>query len=51
MFPESGFLLMELKKALGEHTGSKRAKSLLQESKQLPGQAEKGKKGPLSIVL
>ena len=30
-----------------EHTGSKQAKSLLQENKELPGQAERGKKSPL----
>lgn len=38
MIPESGFLLFtQSKSELHEHTGSKQAKSLLQESKQLPG--------------
>ena len=52
MLPESRFLFMELKNELREHTGSKQAKSLLQESKQLWGQAgrEEGV-SPLSTVL
>ena len=33
MLPESGFLFMQSKNELREHTGSKQAKSLLQESK------------------
>ena len=38
MLPESGFLFTELKDELLKHTSSKQAKSLLQESKQLPAQ-------------
>ena len=36
MSPESGFLFMQSKNELHKHTGSKQAKSLLQESKQHP---------------
>lgn len=39
MLLESGFLFTQLKNELFEHTGSKKAKSLLQENKQLPGRA------------
>ena len=38
MLPESGFVVTELKNELRRHTGNKQATSLLQESKQLPGQ-------------
>lgn len=38
MLPESGFVVTELKNELRRHTGNKQATSLLQESKQFPGQ-------------
>ena len=37
MLPESRFLFTQPKNELSEHTGSKQAKALLQESKELPG--------------
>ena len=37
LLPESRFLFKQLENELHEHTGSKQAKSLLKESKQLPG--------------
>ena len=46
MLLESGFLFMQLKNELREHTGSKQAKSLLQESKQLLGLLGGGKEPP-----
>ena len=46
MLPESGFLFMQLKNELGGHTGSKQAKSLLQESKELPGLLGAGRRAP-----
>ena len=42
---ESRFLFIELKNELREHR-QQAAKSLLQENKQLPGQAGRAKKGP-----
>ena len=54
MLPESRLLFTEPKDELCEHTSSKQAKSLLQESKQLPGQTGRGtKSSPLycSIVV
>ena len=45
----SGFF-MKPENELQEHTGSKQAKSLLEESKQLPGQLGGGR-APFSIVL
>ena len=51
MSPESEFLFTEPKNELWELTDNKQAKSLLQEKKELPGQAERGKKSPLSIIL
>ena len=50
MLPESSFSFRQQKNELGEHTGSKQAKSLLQESKQLPGQAGSGEKSPHSLL-
>ena len=46
MSPESGFLFAEPKNELHEHTGSKEANSLLQESKQHPGQLGRGRRVP-----
>ena len=45
MLLESRFLFIELKNELREHR-QQAAKSLLQENKQLPGQAGRAKKGP-----
>ena len=41
---------MESKNELCKHTGSKQAKALFQESKQLPGQTRRGKKSPPSLL-
>ena len=46
MLPESGFLFTETKNELLKHTGSKQARSLLQGSKQLPGQLGGGRRAP-----
>ena len=46
MLPESGFLFTESKNELREHIRSKQAKSLLQESKQLPGLLGGGEEPP-----
>ena len=46
MVLESRFLFMELKNELQEHADSNQAKILLPEDKLLPGQEERGKKGP-----
>ena len=50
MLPEFRDLFMELKNEPQEHMGSKQTKSLLQESKQLPGQAGRGEKSPPSLL-
>ena len=51
MLPESGFLFTQSKNELCEHTGSKQAKSLLQESKYLPGLLGGGRRAPLLYSL
>ena len=51
MLPESGFLFTQLKNELCEHTGSKQAKSLLQESKKLPGLLGRGRRAPHSLFF
>ena len=51
MLLESGFLFTQPKNELCKHTGSKQAKSLLQESQQLPGELGGGRRAPLSIDL
>ena len=50
VLPESGFLFTQPKNET-KHTGNKLAKSLSQESKQLPGQLGGGRRVPFSIVL
>ena len=50
MLPEPRFF-NEPKNELRERKRSKKAKSLLQENKELPGQAERGKKSPLRLSI
>ena len=50
MLLESGFLFTQLKNELHEHTGNKQAKSLLQESKELPELLGAGRRDPCSLL-